>query len=412
MLRRKRAWLIGWLVVLAVAVCVSLPGGQIAVAQQAAPAASGTILLHPDAACTVKIDGKAVGQVQQNGLLSVKVALGQHLVEADGAGGLHWEGVVEVKDTHQIVVPIPLSSAATPTPSPSSAAPRDNPPPNAPPPPTESQAQSKPPCSNGRPILKRGTQPALPPCPDPPPDAPPPAASAPTRSLNPSEALIERAREAAFEFSQKLPNFICQEVMSRFAQRGREPEMSLDVVSADIIYDDGHESYRNVKINDRPTDRGLEEIGGASSTGEFASTLLEIFNPHADAQFRSGGASSISGFSAQVYDFQVRSENSHWMVHSGSQTLAPAYGGSVWIDPTTARVLRIEIQARDIPSDFPMDTVESAVDYSYVSISGTSFLLPAHAESLGCQRGTRVCSHNLIDFRNYHEFKADIKIGN
>ena len=283
--------------------------------------------------------------------------------------------------------------------------------PSAPPPSAQSQPQSTPPCSNGRPILKRGAQPALPPCPDPPPDAVPPAAPIPTRSLNPSEALIERAREVAFQFSQKLPNFVCQEFMSRFTQRGRE-EMALDVVSADIIYDDAHETYRNVKINDRPTDRGMQEIGGSWSTGEFASTLLELFHPDTHAQFHSGGASSISGFSAQVYDFTVQRENSHWIVQSDSQTLTPAYGGSVWVDPKTARVLRIEMQARNIPSDFEMDTVESSVDYSYVWIGGTSFLLPVHAESLGCQRGINNCSHNVIDFRNYHEFKADIKIGN
>ena len=248
-------------------------------------------------------------------------------------------------------------------------------------PPTQSQAQSTPPCSDVPPILKRGTQPALPPCPDPPPAASHLADSAPTRSLSPAEPLIERAREAAFEFSEKLPNFICQEFMSRFAQRGREENMPLDVVSAEIIYEDGQESYRNVKINNRPTHKSLEEIDGAWSTGEFASTLLGLFSPNTDAQFRSGGASTISGFSAEVYDFQVRGENSHWMVQAGSQTLTPAYEGSVWMDPKTARVLRIEIQARNIPSDFPMDTVESAVDYSYVTIGGASFLLPVHAES-------------------------------
>ncbi|HEX3377367.1 MAG TPA: hypothetical protein VHS29_10935, partial [Candidatus Acidoferrales bacterium] len=74
-------------------------------------------------------------------------------------------------------------------------------------------------------------------------------------------------------------------------------------------------------------------------------------------------------------------------------------------------VLRIEMQARNIPSDFPMDTVESSVDYSYVKIGDTEFLLPVHAESLGCQRGTNYCSHNIIDFRNYHEYTATIKIG-
>jgi hypothetical protein len=223
--------------------------------------------------------------------------------------------------------------------------------------------------------------------------------------------LIERAREAAFEFSENLPNFICQEVMARYRQRGRE-ETSLDVVSAEIIYDHAKESYRNVKINDRPTDTGLEEISGSWSTGEFASTLLLLFSPDTNARFRSAGATSISGISAQVYDFEVPRENSRWTLHVDSQTLVPAYAGSVWVDPSTARVLRIEMQARNIPSDFPMDTIESAVNYSHVWIGGTSFLVPVHAESLGCPRGPGDCSHNVIDFRNYHEYRVDVKIGN
>jgi len=72
--------------------------------------------------------------------------------------------------------------------------------------------------------------------------------------------------------------------------------------------------------------------------------------------------------------------------------------------------LRIEMQAVNIPSEFPMDRVESAVDYSYVTIAGASVLLPAHAESLGCERGSPGCSHNTIDFRNYHEFKVNSRI--
>jgi len=280
---------------------------------------------------------------------------------------------------------------------------------------TQSQGQSAPACApDVPPILKRGKQPdqpELPPCPDASPDATPAANSAPRRTLNPDAPLIERAREAAFEFSQNLPNYICEEVMSRYAQRGRE-EMPQDVVTAEIIYEDGKETYRNVKINDRPTASSLEEIGGSSSTGEFASTLLALFHPDTDTQFHSGGASSIGGVNAQVYDYVVRRERSRWTLHVGDQTLIPAYEGSVWVDPKTARVLRIEMQARDIPPDFPMDTVESAVDYANVYIGGTQFLLPSHAESLGCQRGTNDCRHNKIDFRNYHEFKVDIKIGN
>jgi len=269
----------------------------------------------------------------------------------------------------------------------------------------QSQAQSNTPsCSDAPPTLKRGAQPAPPPCPD------PAAEDEPSRSLTPSEALIERARAAAFQFSKKLPNFICQEFMSRFTQRGREEKRLLDLVSAEIIYEDGQETYRKVKLNNSPTEKPLQEIDGSWSTGEFASILVDLLHPRTHAQFRSGGAATISGLSAQVYDFQVQRENSQWMLHADSQNVTAAYQGSVWIDPNTARVLRIEMQARNLPSDFPMDQVETAVDYSYVRIGETSVLLPVHAETLGCERGTSYCSHNFIDFRNYHEFKSETKI--
>jgi hypothetical protein len=275
---------------------------------------------------------------------------------------------------------------------------------------TQSQPDNTPACSDAPPILKRGKQPDLPPCPDSPPAASAPTDSTATHALNPSQALIERARAAAFEFSANLPNFICKEVMARYRQRGQS-ETPLDVVSAEIIYDHAKETYRNVKIDDRPTDRNLEQISGSWSTGEFASTLLSLFAPDTNARFRPGGASSTSGYPAQVYDFDVPKANSRWTVHVESMTLVPAYKGSVWVDPSTARVLRIEIQARNIPPDFPMATIESAVDYQYVPIGGKSFLLPVHAESLGCPRTAGDCSHNIIDFRNYQEFRVDVKMG-
>ena len=197
--------------------------------------------------------------------------------------------------------------------------------------------------------------------------------------------------------------------MARYGQRGQDQRL-LDLVSAEVTYNDGQESYRNVKLDQHPTDKGVQELNGSWSVGEFASTLLDLFSPYTDAQFQSGGVSPIAGQDAKVYDFRVRSENSHWRVQAESQTLRPAYKGSVWVDPATARVLRIEMQAVNMPPDFPMDTVESAVDYSYVTIAGNSVLLPVHAESLGCERGSPACSHNIIDFRNYREFKVKSRI--
>jgi hypothetical protein len=277
--------------------------------------------------------------------------------------------------------------------------------------------------NDGPPQLKRGKpESAQPPAQPPPPQMT--AASQPTVpvSAGPSDGgrfgnsraedpVIAKAREATFAFSTKLPNFICQEFMARFARdsnvRGWQP---LDVVSAEIIYDSGQESYRNLKINDRPTEKKMEDLSGSWSTGEFATTLNDLFHPITRARFRFGEETKIGGLPARIYDFDVAKENSHWIVQMGSQQIAPAYRGSVWIDKESNRVLRIEIQARDLPGGFPMDTVESAVDYAFVRIAGEPVLLPSHAESLGCQRGTNSCSRNVIDFRNYRKYTADSKI--
>jgi len=83
----------------------------------------------------------------------------------------------------------------------------------------------------------------------------------------------------------------------------------------------------------------------------------------------------------------------------------------VWVDPRSGRVLRIEMQARRIPQEFPFDTIESTVDYQYIRLGGPGeFLLPVHAEILSCQRGSSMCARNVIDFRNYHHYTGESKI--
>ncbi len=113
---------------------------------------------------------------------------------------------------------------------------------------------------------------------------------------------------------------------------------------------------------------------------------------------------------ARIYDFDVERVHSHWHIQVPSQSVTPAYKGSVWIEPSSGRVLRIEIQARNLPEEFPLDTVESAIDYEKVRIGAGEFLLPVHAESLSCQRGTSDCTRNSLDFRNYHKYEADSTI--
>jgi hypothetical protein len=174
------------------------------------------------------------------------------------------------------------------------------------------------------------------------------------------------------------------------------------------VYENGKEHYKDVAIDGKKTNKPLEEIGGAWSTGEFGTILIDLFSPATAADFHFARDGRESGIAAKVYDFSVKRENSHWTIHVGSQTYDPAYKGSVWIDPQTSRVLRIEMQAYGFPDAFPTDDVESAVDYSYIRLGDArQYLLPVHSDSLSCQRMSSACSKNSIDFRNYHKYTGE-----
>jgi hypothetical protein len=226
------------------------------------------------------------------------------------------------------------------------------------------------------------------------------------------DPAIKRAQETALEFTETLPNYMCQEMVTRFSSEVSPPNWQPhDVVSVDVVYEGGKEDYRNQKINGKPVKKGTEESSGAWSTGEFGTILVDLFSPATGADFRFRRESRASGVTARMYEFEVQRENSHWLVHTGSQQYRPAYRGAVWIDPKTFRVLRIEMQSRNMPAEFPLDKVESATDYEYVRLGGTQqFLLPVHAETLSCQRGTSRCSRNVIDFRNYHKYTGESNI--
>ncbi|HUJ21154.1 MAG TPA: hypothetical protein VLX58_06500 [Bryobacteraceae bacterium] len=227
----------------------------------------------------------------------------------------------------------------------------------------------------------------------------------------PPDPRIEKTRQVATEFTQTLPDYVCQEQMARFESATHVVNWQpVDIVSTEVVYEKGKERYRNLQINGKAVKKKMEELSGAWSTGEFGTVLVDVFSPSTAADFRYKKTAIIGGRSSFEYDFDVDHEHSHWNIVMPSQSVLPAYRGTVWIDKETQRVLRIEMQANHLPQEFPADKVESATDYEFIRIGEGQFLLPVHAETLTCLRGTNMCSHNVIDFRNYHKYAGEATI--
>jgi hypothetical protein len=283
-------------------------------------------------------------------------------------------------------VPPPDAPAATPAAAPAATPVAAN----LPPPPPETAAPRQP-------SIARGDEDAAP------------------SFLRSDDPLIRNAANAALDFTETLPNYVCQERMARY-QSDTQPAsfQALDLVSTEVVYENGKEDYRNITVDGKAVKKSMEETGGAWSTGEFGTVLIDLFSPATAADFHFRRDSRAGSVLAKMYEFDVARENSHWSIHAGSQMYVPAYSGAVWIDPKTSRVLRIEMSAKGMPGEFPLDHVESATDYEYIRLGDAQqYLLPVHAETLSCQRGSNLCAKNVIDFRNYHKYtgESNIKFG-
>jgi hypothetical protein len=231
------------------------------------------------------------------------------------------------------------------------------------------------------------------------------------KGSGPGSELIERTRQWALTFTQGLPNFVCQQNTTRYMEQSRSDGwQAQDIVSAKVLYEDGREKYGDISVDGKRTSKTMMELGGQTSTGEFASMLASLFVPARNTEFKFFRSTTFHDGAAAIYDFKVQLLRSDWTITVGGQTLLPAYSGSVWVDKASGQVRRIEMQADNVPKDFPFDSIQSAIDYEEVSLGTAKFLLPVKAENLSCQRGSTICGKNTIEFRDYHKYSGESSV--
>src|SRR5215471_11325527 len=107
--------------------------------------------------------------------------------------------------------------------------------------------------------------------------------------------IIREVREYALNYTKGLPNFLCTQVTrrkaagepgSRYARGQSEPSFQTqDTLTIRLSYFEQKEDYKLILVNNSPTTQGYQNVGGATSSGEFGSMLLQIFEPRTQASF-------------------------------------------------------------------------------------------------------------------------------
>ncbi|MBS1829116.1 MAG: hypothetical protein JST93_27680 [Acidobacteria bacterium] len=223
---------------------------------------------------------------------------------------------------------------------------------------------------------------------------------------------LDRVRARAFEYTDALPNFICEQLIRRLQSGGLRGKFSLkDTVTVDVSYVDGEEEYKNAKRNGKLL-KDYNEIQqtGSYSTGEYGTTLRDVLHPSTDAKFTFRKKDTIAGVETEIWDLVVEQANSHWKLTFGGQTIKPKYRGAIWIDPKEFMVMRIEMDALNLPATYPIDHAEMIIEYGPKKIGDKFYTLPNSTASLACHRGSATCVKNEIEFRNYRKFSTESTI--
>jgi hypothetical protein len=180
-------------------------------------------------------------------------------------------------------------------------------------------------------------------------------------------------------------------------------------VAARLSYFEQKEDYKLISINGNLTQSEFEKLGGATSTGEFGTMLREIFEPSTEAEFEWERWAKLRGKICHVYAFRVRQSRSKWHVSWQRQLeIVPGYRGLVYVDRDVPMVLRVTMEAENMPATFPIQEAKSQLDYDFTDIAGSPFLLPLRSEMR--MREGKVLVKNQTEFRNYRKFGAEATI--
>ncbi len=269
----------------------------------------------------------------------------------------------------------------------------------------------------------------------------PPASVSPSKPAQlPTEAawpqFLESVRQKSLDYIGALPDFICRQQVQRMAKWGGLGSwQNVDRLVLEVSYYEKTEHYKALLKNDKPLRGDVKgKVGGIISRGDFGNALRLLFTPESNASFKREGKERIRGHAALRVSFAVPQKNSGYDVGFGDERVTVAYVGRCWIELATRQVVRLECEARDIPSSVPVRRSAHITDYDWVDIGGVQYWLPVRAsvylklindphysrmdfyatvfggESSGGSVPPELEVRNAMEYKQYRKFGSEVRL--
>lgn len=224
--------------------------------------------------------------------------------------------------------------------------------------------------------------------------------------------MIAAIREYAISYTNSLPNYLCLRVTRRhFDPTGTEFWRDHDQIAEQLTFFEHEEKYKVISVSGKlVTNVEHNQLGGATSSGEFGYLMAEIFAPETDTEFEWDHWGTLRSKRAAVFSFRVRQSRSKYSIYhyESRRKIIAGYRGLVYADKETNQVMRIVLNCEDLPVDYPIQSVSVQLDYEPTKIGDQEFVLPLKSE-LKSREG-KFLIWNETEFRGYRKFSADTTI--
>ena len=221
-------------------------------------------------------------------------------------------------------------------------------------------------------------------------------------------ALHLRAEHLAHTVSAANPGRkpTCQELIAARRQLGLPGNISVrDRLRLEVAVVDGKEMFSWAGADRFETD-SLEKLipGGVAGSGDFIGFMFNIFGGDAQTVRYTG----LAGDQAR-FEFDVPQARSHYQYHDSGAPKITGYGGSFFLDPDNAELMKLVIDTAPFPAGEPLCQVEDIMDYQRIRIGSGDFLLP-EVSSMDVIYRNGEEAMNETRYSDCHEFSGESTI--
>ena len=219
--------------------------------------------------------------------------------------------------------------------------------------------------------------------------------------------LLARTKLHMNEVLTRLPNYTCLETIERSTRSKAKKRYDLvDALQIEVAMVDGKELFswpgeREFK------ERELREIAptGAIANGSFALHARTIFmSSRPVIKYRAD--EPLNGRTTARFDFEISRVASGYHIRIGPIEGIAGQKGTFWVDRESLDLLRLDVEAVEIPEYLPLSSSTESLLYERVKIGESDFLLPKSSELIMVDdKGN--ASRNTITFSRCKQYSGE-----